>query len=89
MNSSQQAVETTLKHDVTPEGEIAPRGQFDELKDAAIESRHRAIGRDKIEIGLEQIEQVEGAEGEAPRCDPHEEERHPGRSVEKPVEQTR
>jgi hypothetical protein len=87
MNSPQQPVETALKHDVTTKGEVAPRGQFDELKNSAIESGHCAMGRDQIEIGLEQIEQVEGAEREASGRDPHEQECEPGRPVEQPVEQ--
>lgn len=87
MNSPQQPVETALKHDVTTKGEEAPRGQFDELKNSAIERGHCAMGRDQIEIGLEQIEQVEGAEREASGRDPHEQECEPRRPVEQPVEQ--
>src|SRR5271163_1052900 len=87
MDSPQQTVEAALNYDVAAKGEITPCGQLDELKDSAVESRHRAVSRDEIEIGLEQIEQVKGAEGEAPRGDPHEDECQPRRSVEKPVEQ--
>jgi len=54
-----------LKRDITGEREIAPSGKFDQLRDSAVEGAHRAIGRDQIQIGLEEIKQVEGAEREA------------------------
>jgi len=76
-----------LKHDITGEREIAPSGKFDKLKDSAVEGGRRALGRDQIEIGLEEIKQVEGAEREASGSDPHEQECQPGRAVKQPIEQ--
>src|SRR5271165_1256762 len=87
MDLQQQTVEAALEHYITTEGEVAPCGQFDELKNSAVESRHRAVGRDEVEIRLEQIEQVEGAEGEAARGDPHEQKCQPRGPVKEPVEQ--
>jgi hypothetical protein len=88
MHSPQQTIETALEQDVTTEGEIAPRGQFDELKKSAVESRHRAVGHDEVEIRLEEIEEIEGAESETSRCDPHEQECQPCGPMKEPVEQS-
>jgi hypothetical protein len=87
MDPAQQAVETALEHDVAAEGEKAPRAQFEELKNSAVESGHRAVACDQSDIGLEQVEQVEGAERERPRCDPHEKEGEPRRAVKDPVKE--
>src|SRR5208282_2241513 len=86
VDAVQEAVEAALEDDVAGEREIAPGGQLNELEDAAVEGGHGAVGRDEIEIGLKQIEQVERAERQAARRDAHGEERQPGRPMKQAVE---
>jgi hypothetical protein len=68
-------------------GRDSPARSVRRTEEIRRESRHRAVGHDEVEIRLEEIEQIEGAEGEASRCDPHEQECQPCGPMKEPVKQ--